>query len=386
MFRFPASHAFRRSQVKSKMFEYYRLIWGLLDAHERRRFLSLIGLSIGMAVAEMSGVAAIFPFLALAGDPDAMGRGAIFPRLSDWTGITEPERFTALIGAGVLLLLLSGMGLRAVGTYAQTRFAMMRGRAISRRLLQRHLRRPYIWHLQQKGSDLSQSLLSEVDLVVQQAILPAIMLLTNISVSLLIVTLLFLANPIVAAAATGLLVAVYGAVLLILRHPLQRAGAKRVAFNKERFHQVGEIGGAIKELKATGQEQRAVDAFRRPAKGMAQAHTSAIVLGQIPKFALEAVIYGGFVSLLLIGFASGSSALADIMPLLGLFGMASLKLFPALQQVFADISLLRFSRDALVRLHKQLRDPVNGGVKFGHCGGAKVGQFGASALERAALI
>ena len=30
--------------------------------------------------------------------------------------------------------------------------------------------------------------------------------------------------------------------------------------------------------------------------------------------------------------------------------------------------------------------PVNGGVKFGHCGGAKVGQFGASALERAALI
>jgi len=26
---------------------------------------------------------------------------------------------------------------------------------------------------------------------------------------------------------------------------------------------------------------------------------------------------------------------------------------------------------------------VNGGVKFGHCGGAKVGQFGASALERA---
>ena len=29
---------------------------------------------------------------------------------------------------------------------------------------------------------------------------------------------------------------------------------------------------------------------------------------------------------------------------------------------------------------------VNGGVKFGHCGGANDGQFGASALERAALI
>lgn len=29
---------------------------------------------------------------------------------------------------------------------------------------------------------------------------------------------------------------------------------------------------------------------------------------------------------------------------------------------------------------------VNGGVKPGHCGGAKVGQFGVRALERAALI
>ena len=34
----------------------------------------------------------------------------------------------------------------------------------------------------------------------------------------------------------------------------------------------------------------------------------------------------------------------------------------------------------------ELNLSVNGGVKFGHCGGAKVGQFGASALERAALI
>ena len=41
---------------------------------------------------------------------------------------------------------------------------------------------------------------------------------------------------------------------------------------------------------------------------------------------------------------------------------------------------------ASARLFLELGANVNGGVKFGHCGGAKVGQFGASALERAALI
>jgi len=52
----------------------------------------------------------------------------------------------------------------------------------------------------------------------------------------------------------------------------------------------------------------------------------------------------------------------------------------SIAQWFDDrpLSALDFSHETLAG--------VNGGVKFGHCGGAKVGQFGASALERAALI
>ena len=49
-----------------------------------------------------------------------------------------------------------------------------------------------------------------------------------------------------------------------------------------------------------------------------------------------------------------------------------------------DKALIKNQRHTAKRIFERLR--VNGGVKFGHCGGAKVGQFGASALERAALI
>ena len=338
------------------MFQNYRLIWGVLQGAERKRFLTLIALSVLMAAFEMGGVAAIFPFLALVGDPSLIAERGEFARLAEMTGIEDAKRFTAMIGLGVLCVLLLGMGFRALGSYAQTKFAMMRGRSIARRLLALHLHRPYDWHLGRTSVDLSQSLLSEVDLVVQQSILPAIMLLTNVVVALLIAAVLFVANPTVAATATALLAFVYGLVILILRRPLKKAGAKRVEHNQARFRHVSEIGEGIKELKASGREKEALEGFRGPAKGMAEAHTSAIVLGQLPKFALEAVIYGGFVTLVLTSYATGNAALAQLMPLFGLFGVASLKLFPALQQIFADISLLRFSHDALKRVHRQLNE------------------------------
>lgn len=342
------------------MFQNYRLIWGVLERAEQKRFVVLIIVSVLMALFEMVGVAAIFPFLALVGDPSLIADNPMFAMIARTLSITDPQRFTAVVGVAVLAVLMAGMGIRALGAYAQTHFAMMRGRSIARRLLSGRLHQPYVWHLGQKTVDLSQSLLSEVDLVVQQSILPSIMLLTNLVVTALIAGVLFVANPTVAGLATLLLASVYGIVILGLRRPLQRAGAQRVHHNQNRFRQVTEIGDGIKELKASGRESMALNGFRAPAKGMAQAHTSAIVLGQLPKFALEAVIYGGFVALVLTSYASGSAALGQLMPLFGLFGMASLKLFPALQQIFADLSLMRFSQDALIRLHSQLAGQVVG--------------------------
>ncbi|NVO28003.1 ABC transporter ATP-binding protein [Donghicola sp. C2-DW-16] len=331
------------------MLQNYRHIWALLDRPERFSFIGLVGVSIFMALLEMTGVAAIFPFLKLVGDPSLFSKNEVYAQVAKRLSITEPTQFTLIFGVLVLCVLIAGMVFRAVGSYFQTRFAMMRGRSISRRILADYLSKPYPWHLQRNTSVLSQTLLSEVDLVVQQAVLPSIMLLTNVTVALLIAGFLFLAQPAVALGATLMLGLVYGITLLVLRKPLQRAGSERVLHNEARFQKIAEIGGGIKEIKAAGQETVAIAGFRPSAKGMAEAHSSAIVLGQMPKFALEAVIYGGFVSLILISFASGGGT-AQLMPLFGLFGMASLKLFPALQQIFADISLMRFSSNALSTL------------------------------------
>lgn len=336
------------------MLQNYRLVWGLLNKRERWQFIVLLFLTILMGVFEVAGVAAIFPFLSLLSDSSLIETNPALAFFARATGLSDPEKVTMAFGLLVLLMLVLGMAVRAFGTYLQVRFAMMRAFTISTRLLRKYLRQPYVWFLSQNTSEFGQNLLSETDLVVRQCILPAVVLVSNISVTLLMGLVLLIAEPVVALGAIGALAAVYILVYALLRNRLDRIGKERIKHNKARFQVVQEIGGGIKEIKVMGLEDTALQRFFPSALGMARTQTLANVMGKLPRFALEAVIYGGFITVILVMFLVRAQDLSDLLPLFGLLGVAGMKLFPALQQIYAQMSLIRFTAPALIRLHDNM--------------------------------
>ncbi|WP_299357059.1 ABC transporter ATP-binding protein [uncultured Shimia sp.] len=348
------------------MFENYRLIWRLLISRERRNFLILILLTILMSIFEIAGVAAILPFLQLVGDPAVIETNSAVKFFADVTKLSETREITIGFGLAVLLMLVFGMFVRALGTYLQIRFSMMRAYSIGMRLLRTYLLQPYVWFLGRNTAEFGQNILSEVDLVVRQCLLPAILLISNGLISFLIFGLLFFHNPLVAASAAILLSGVYLAVYLALNQKLSTIGKLRLDANNDRFQVVQEIGGSIKELKVLGLEDEALIRFQHPASTVAQTQSSAQILGKIPRFALEAVIYGGFVFLILVMFLFQGQESQDLLPLFGLLGLSGMKLFPALQQIYVNLTLIRFSSPALRSLHENvvgLATPVS--VKSG---------------------
>jgi len=335
------------------MFETYRLIWGLLDRHDRGRFLLLMGLSMIMSIFEVLGVAIILPFLSVLANPDLLRSNAVLTQFAEAVGhlgLIGDHAVTLALGVTVLLVILVGMVVRALVTYAQIRFSLNRSHAISARLLRGYLAQDYVWFLSRHSADLGQSLLSEVDSVIRESILPAILVVSNFFITLLIAGLLFLVEPGVAIGATALLLAVYGAIYLYLRPKLGRIGKLRVAANRSRFHVIQELSGGIKELKLMGLESKSLTRFRTPARAMAHYQTLGLVMGRLPRFALEAVLYGGFVGMVLVMILVNGDQMSDLLPLFGLIGMAGTKLFPALQQLFQQLSQIRFSEASLKRL------------------------------------
>ena len=80
---------------------------------------------------------------------------------------------------------------------------------------------------------------------------------------------------------------------------------------------------------------------------MAQQQTLGLVIGRLPRFALETVLYGGFILMVLLMVVTKNAALDDALPTFGLIGMAGMKLFPALQSIYSNLTSIRYSSDAL---------------------------------------
>lgn len=260
-------------------------------------------------------------------------------------------------GITVLVLLLSGMVVRGVGTYAQTRFCIMRAYGLSLRLLERILSQPYVWFLQRNTAEFGQSLLSEIDQVVRRTLLPSVLLVSNVTVVALISLTLFLANPFIALGAAGILCALYLGLYAGLRGKLDRLGRERVQHNRDRFQTVSEIGQSLKEIKLMGLEDFSITRFDQPALGVAHSQSAAAILTRLPRFVIEAAIYGGFVLLVLLMVVFSERDLSQLVPLFGLIGVASMKLFPALQQIYGNLAYIKFSNAAfqdLCTMHQTL--------------------------------
>jgi len=134
---------------------------------------------------------------------------------------------------------------------------------------------------------------------------------------------------------------------------LKRLGQARIDANKERFTALSEAFGALKVVKVGGLEQAYINRFANPAEIFAKGQSAAKVIAQIPRYALEATAFGGM--LLIILFLMKESGNFDsALPIIALYAFAGYRLMPALQQIYAAFTQLRFAGPALDALHKEL--------------------------------
>ena len=137
------------------------------------------------------------------------------------------------------------------------------------------------------------------------------------------------------------------------RNFLRRIGEDRVKKNQWRFTALTEAFGAVKEIKLGGLEQIYVQRFADAAKVIARHNASGKVISVLPRFAVEAIAFGGMILVALILILQKGSD--DVIPLLALYAFAGYRLLPALQQIYSDITELRFIGPALDIMYDDLK-------------------------------
>jgi ABC-type multidrug transport system fused ATPase/permease subunit len=336
------------------MIAIYRKIFDLLDPQERRRFWQLLGLIMLMGLLDMAGVASILPFLAVVSDPAVITENPQLAMLYGWSGLANPDSFLILFGGLVFGFVIFSLGFKTLTLYAIARFSQMRNHSISTRLLASYLSQPYVWFLNHHSADLGKSVLAEVQSLVGGVLIPAMRLLAQ-TVSLgFLVILLILVNPGVALTAAIGLGGAYVLIFLAVRRYLGRIGKIRLEANKARFQIAQEVMGGIKEVKLMGLETAYLTRFRAPSRAMATSTANAQITGELPRHLLEGIAFGGMIALIISLLLKEGGNLADILPVLGVFAFAALRMFPAVQQIYHSLTLMRSNGMVLTQIHRDI--------------------------------
>lgn len=331
----------------------FRKILFLLSSREKKQVFLLVLMILVMAILDTIGVASILPFMAILTNPSLIETNGFLNSLFKFSmsfGVENNQQFLFFLGLLVLILLIASLSFKALTTYVQLRFVHMRDYSICKRLVEGYLRQPFTWFLNRNSAELGKTILSEVGQVINTCIKPLIELIAKGMVAIAIIILLIVTDPKLALTVGFLLGGFYGAIYYFARNFLNQIGKERLYNNNLRFKTLSEAFGAIKEVKVGGLEQKYTKQFSNAAKPFARTQALAQIIGQLPRYILEAIGFGG-IMLIILYLIKQKGNFNSALPIISMYVFAGYRLMPAVQQIYASFTNITFVNSALDKLY-----------------------------------
>ena len=311
-----------------------------------------------MAFFEMIGVVSILPFIAVLTNPEVIETNGILIyifSLSNFFGVETNTQFLYFLGILVMIMLLISLSLKAFTIYFQLRFTSMCQYRIAKNLIKNYLNQPYSWILNRHSADIGKTILSEVGVVVSKGLKPMINLITQATIALALIIMLAIVNLKLAIIIGCSFSFFYFVIYKSVRSFLNKIGHERLKANEFRFKTVIEAFGAFKALKIGNLELSFVRKFSKYAKAFAKYQASAQILGQLPRYALEAIAFGGIL-LVILFYMKQSGSFNEIIPIIALYAFAGYRLMPALQHIYSNITYIRTVGPSLDKMYNDFKN------------------------------
>lgn len=331
-----------------------RQMFSLLTPTERKQAYGCFVAMLMMAFVEVIGVASIMPFIAVLADPDAISHHAKLAWLYHYFQFSNQHHFLIFLGSLVLGILIVGNAVSMFTTWSIFKFTYAREYSLSTRIFNHYIREPYLFFLNRNTSELSKNVLSEVTTIINRAFIPAMQLVAKSIIASLILLLLVVVDPILALVLGGLLGGAYISIYVAVRRRLATISKHCMDDNQNKYKIVTESFYGIKDIKLLAREPFFLKQFAKYAKRHADESAVSHIIAHVPRYALETIAFGGVMAIIMYLLLMQKN-INDALPLLALYAFASLRLMPALQQIFTSVAFLKVSRDALNKLTTDLQ-------------------------------
>lgn len=334
----------------------------LLEAKERRQLYFLLGAITLMGLIDVLGISSVLPFMAVLAKPDVIQSARPLQIVYDYFGFSSPTQFLFFLGVVALVTITATNVFTLLVSRALLRYCYLLGHAMSERMLQGYLCRPYAFFLTRNSSALMLNVMGEVTGVVHGILVPGMHLVAKSVVAACVLTFVVLMQPGLAIAFAIVLGGAYLAMFTFVRSRVSRLGACSQIANGERYRLTTEVFAGIKDLRLLAREGEYFDRIRQASREYALNQSATELIAMAPRYALETIAFGAVLVLVLYLLAV-EHEMSRMVPLLTLYAFAAYRLLPAFQQVFSSLTHIRFnlaSLDVVARELTQLRNSTDG--------------------------
>ena len=335
-------------------------VWRHISRRRKWQALVSVILTLAGGVAEIISLGAVVPFIAVLTAPEQVLQNPIASRIAGWAGIVAPREMIIPLSVLFCVAAIFAGVLRVAQLWFNIRFAQVVGSDLSAEVFRRTLYQPYTFHLDHNTSSLLTLIMGKVG-AVTTGLQSALIFGTSVVLGLSIVGALLAINAPLALGTAILLGTFYFIFARRSRFALEKNGEIQARESVKFVKVLQESLGGIRDVLLDNNQEFFLKIFRKSQRMAATAGSKNYVMGSIPRFVLEPAAL-----LVLVGvaaaLASSGSAVATMLPLMGVLVFGAQRLLPTLQQSYHMYSQIVGSNEATREVLVVLRRPLSVGA------------------------
>jgi ATP-binding cassette subfamily B protein len=334
-------------------------LWVHINSRRRSQLLLLLILMLMVSILEVVSIGAVLPFLGVLtspgyvyGHPWAQGIVSMLG-IREATGLLLPMTFAFAIAA-----LLAGAS-RLLLLWATMRLSYAIGIDMGSDIYRKTLYQPYSVHVSRNSSEVIHGISVKAPGVTSEVIQPVLTIISAALMLAIIVTGLFLFDPIVALIALAGFGLIYSMVIIVTRRRLLLDSQVIAKEGTELLRLLQEGLGAIRDILIGGTQESYCRVYKEANSKLCHAQARLRFFGQSPRFVLEA--FGMLlIAMLAYGLAVQKDGLATTLPILGVLAMSAQRLMPVVQQAYGAWAAIQGSKASLEAALILLEQEVGG--------------------------
>jgi ATP-binding cassette, subfamily B, bacterial PglK len=317
--------------------------------------LLMIFLFLFVSLFEVIGTGAIGPFISLATNPNSIEQNYWLNWFYVNLNFTSRYQYLLSVGFFVAIIFYVKAFLSFKAQKLVFTFSFRQQCELSVKLMHLYLAAPYTFHLSRNSAYLIENIINGTSQFVNGLMIPLLISISNFIVIMALIALLILTN-LMATLMIGLTLIVGLLLFHRFKDRLAYWGKEGAESRAEMIRQVNHGLGGIKETRIIGCESYFEEKLQTQAQRFGDTSSLAVSFSNLPRYAIEAFLITSIIIFALLFIAFNPEDSQRLSSILGVFALASIRLLPALSNLFSSINTIKINTISLEKIYLEFKD------------------------------